>query len=347
MAERVKREFTKGEIDRAGGVLVPWWKHEAEPETVGWAYTIVENWRNSHSMPLLTFRVNLQRRAKRVEPDAIVAQRLKRFASVMNKLVREPHMKLSQMHDLGGCRAIVSDVKYVENLYELYRARQESEGALKCYDYLRDPKPDGYRGIHVVGRYSARVKTNEAWNGHRIEIQLRSQLQHAFATAVETVTTFTRLPLKFGAGPEEWRRFFSLMGTALAIREGTARVPGTPSDDGELFRELNDLTNALTVRQRLQGWTDAIKESRRQDTENAKWLLLVLDVQANTIRVKGYVDARKARQDLAGIEKTSRSGNLDAVLVWVRSVRYLKSAYPNYYADTRAFLAALDFALTR
>src|SRR5271166_4137199 len=129
------------------------------------------------------------------------------------------------MQDLGGCRAIMASVNAVEQLYDLYHVGTgdlfESEGKLKCYDYIREPKSDGYRGIHVVGRYSARAQKNEAWNGHRIEIQLRSQLQHAFATAVETVTTFTRLPLKFGAGPVEWRRFFTLMGSAFAIREKT------------------------------------------------------------------------------------------------------------------------------
>jgi hypothetical protein len=54
-------------------------------------------------MPLLTFRMGLTKRAKRVESEALIAQRLKRFSSVMNKLSREPTMKLSQMHDLGGC----------------------------------------------------------------------------------------------------------------------------------------------------------------------------------------------------------------------------------------------------
>jgi hypothetical protein len=234
-------------------------------------------------MPLLTFRMGLSHRSRRVEPKAIVAQRLKRFSSVMNKLAREPQMKLSQMQDLGGCRAILSDVVTVERLYELYRGSGdlfESQGAMKCYDYIRKPKADGYRGIHVVGRYSTRLKKDEPWNGQRIEIQLRSQLQHAFATAVETVTTFTRLPLKFGAGPQEWRRFFSLMGSALAIREETPLVEGTPTNQSELIGELRGLTKALRVRQRLRGWTSALKQLPKSNTAGVKWqwLLLVLDV---------------------------------------------------------------------
>jgi hypothetical protein len=40
------------------------------------------------------------------------------------------------------------------------------------------------------------------------EIQLRSRLQHAWATTVETVDTFTRQAIKTGGGKAEWRRFF-------------------------------------------------------------------------------------------------------------------------------------------
>ena len=178
MAEWVKREYSKGEIDRAGALLVPWWTGQGpNPEELGQAFMIIQNWRTSHAFPLNTFQMVLRQRARRVEPRALVAQRLKRISSTMNKLVREPKMKLSQMQDLGGCRAILTSVDAVYKLYELYKGGESlSEGALKCYDYIRQPKSDGYRGIHVVGRYSARAKIREPWNGHRIEIQLRSQV---------------------------------------------------------------------------------------------------------------------------------------------------------------------------
>jgi len=348
MAQWIRCEHIKAEIDRAGVLLIPWWKNKAAaPPELGAAYKIIENWRTSHAMPLLTFRMGLANRARRVDTKAIVAQRLKRFLSVMNKLAREPNMKLSQMQDLGGCRAIASHIKGVERLYELYREMpgRSGEGTLKCYDYIHKPKPDGYRGIHVIGRYEAMAAKNEPWNGQRIEIQLRSQLQHAFATAVETVTTFTREPLKFGAGPAEWRRFFSLIGSEFAIREGTPIVEGMPSDENEIVRELRELTRALNVRQRLQGWTDAMTKLRSRNIKGAKWLLLVLNIQKNTIRVSGYANRVKASNDLAEIEKGSRSGEIDAVLVWVDSISYLRRAYPNYYADTKAFLEELSIAL--
>lgn len=343
----VERAFGKGVIDRAGRQLVPWWKGDDAPNDIGLLYTVVENWRTSHAYPLNTFQMGLRQRARKVEPKALIAQRLKRFTSVMNKLVREPQMQLSQMQDLGGCRAIMSSVRAVDDLFGLYRGagrlQFDDEGVLKYYDYIRHPKPDGYRGIHVVGRYVARREHREAWNGYRVEVQLRSRLQHAFATAVETVTTFTRHPLKFGAGPEDWQRFFSLMGSAIAIREGTNLVEGTPGDHDELIAELRDAARALRVRQKLKGWADALQSLPRKNVGEFKWLLLVLNVQANTIRVTGFTDRKAAGRAIADIERR-KTGDLDAVLVWVNSARQLRTAYPNYYADTREFIKALDVA---
>lgn len=352
MGEWAKREYGKGEIDRAGSLLMPWWSDPdpiAEPKGFSGALQVVLNWRSSHGLPLNVFQATLRLRAKRVERDVIVAQRLKRFSSIMNKLTREPTMKLSQMQDLGGCRAILPDIAAVDRLYGLYRGGEplpQTEIGLKCYDYIRKPKDDGYRGIHIVGRYHPRTNGREPWNGQRVEIQLRSRLQHAFATTVETVTTFTQEPLKFGAGPVEWRRFFSLMGSALARREMTPHVSNTPSDETELVKELIELTRSLKVRERLRGWTTALKVSPRQNLEGFKWLLLVLDTNVHSIRVRGYASRADAVEAVAEIEQGKRP-ELDAVLVWVEDVNDLRAAYPNYYADTREFIAALNSALRK
>lgn len=355
MAEWVHREYRKADIDRAGVNLVPWWKHDAgshlSVEELSRAYAIVQNWRSSHAFPLNTFQVSLRNRARRVTSDAVVAQRLKRFSSMMSKLAREPQMKLSQMQDLGGCRAILPRVAQVEQLFDLYRSQkptlfEEDQKQVKYYDYLRHPKIDGYRGVHVVGRYNSRQASTAMWDGQRIEVQLRSRLQHAFATAVETVTTFTRTPLKFGGGPDEWRRFFSLMGSALALREGTPIVPDTPEDPAELVRELRETTKTLRVRQRLAGWARALRRLPRHDVKQFRWLLLVLNLGNNTIKVTGFADPQKAGAAINEIEQ-AKVPDLDAVLVWVHSIRDLKAAYPNYYADTGEFIDALNEALRR
>lgn len=353
MTDWVKPEHSKGKIDRAGDALAEWWidpdELDAERDRLFREhFRVVENWRVSHRMPLLTFRIGLAQRSRRIDSKVIVAQRLKRFSSVMNKLGREGKMKLSRMHDLGGCRAIVSGIPQVYELFNSYRhgrAVKSDSGRYRFYDYIKEPKDDGYRGIHVVGRYVARKAKNEPWNGHRIEVQLRTRLQHAFATAVETVTTFTREPLKFGAGSKPWRRFFKLMGSAIAMRERTPLVEDTPSDPMELRKELRRLTKELRVKERLRGWANALKTMPRRHPKSAKSLLLVLDLEENTIEVTGFADHAKATEEAARLETSQRRDVLDVVVVWVSDIRDLRSAYPNYYADTRVFIRALDAVL--
>ena len=63
-------------------------------------------------------------------------------------------------------------------------------------DYINHPREDtGYRGIHLIYRYRSDRK-KRAWNGRKIEVQLRTKLQHAWATAVETIGAFKNMALK-------------------------------------------------------------------------------------------------------------------------------------------------------
>jgi len=106
------------------------------------------------------------------------------------------------------------------------------------------------------------------------------------------------------------------------------------------------LTRDLKVRQLLKGWTDAVRTLPKSTIKEANWLLLVLDITGKTIKVTGFTSRKKASEELAEIE-TKGNKEIDAVLVWVNSINALKSAYPNYYADTAAFLEALDFSLAK
>ena len=348
MAAWVRNPYTKGQIDRAGQLLANWWVNlggSLQDEPLASAFGTVESWRTSHSFPLSVFHRVLRRHAKEIDSTSITAKRLKRLSSVMNKLAREPNMKFSQMQDLGGCRAIVANVPAVYKLCERY-LKPEADNSpppwtAKCYDYIKTPKVDGYRGIHVVGRYTARSGKSIPWNGYRIEIQIRSRMQHVFATTVETVTTFTRYPLKFGAGPQHWRRFFSLMGSVMATHEGTPLVAGTPTDLEELIEELWQIVRTLNVRHRLARWTKALRQLRNQDIEGYTWLLIVLNLANTTVKVTGFADPKEASSAIAEIEKAQRK-DVDAVLVWVESITDLKEAYPNYYADTREFLTIMN-----
>lgn len=167
-------DCTKGELDRAGAQM-------KELFTDGARLALVNQWRSSHGFPLNTVQTVLRSRAKRLDRKAVVAQRLKRFISIQAKLERKPSVRLSQMQDIGGCRAVVRTMASLRKLASSYLQRDFFK--LRD-DYIREPKEDGYRSIHIIGTYVTDDSYYSAWNGHKIEIQLRTQLQHAWATAL-------------------------------------------------------------------------------------------------------------------------------------------------------------------
>src|SRR5262245_47079255 len=100
----VERAYSKGRIDRSGQALITLSKwDDARDEAI----KVVDNWRSCHAYPLQIIKMTLLNRAKKIDGDALIAQRLKRRPSIEIKLRDNPHMKLSQMQDIGGCRAVL------------------------------------------------------------------------------------------------------------------------------------------------------------------------------------------------------------------------------------------------
>jgi ppGpp synthetase/RelA/SpoT-type nucleotidyltranferase len=306
---------------------------------------IVNNWRSAHSFPLNTFQVTLKKRAHHLDSNALVAQRIKRLSSIEKKLRRYPDLKLSEMQDLGGCRAVVHSISAVHALVNSYdqglKHRLE-----RSDDYIAQPKGSGYRGVHLV--YSYRSDRRDIYNGLRIEIQIRSTLQHYWATAVENVDTFTDQDLKSGVGQSKWRRFFSLMGTVIANIEGTAIVPNTSPNASSVKNELQKLVAKLDIVNRLQAYNATLKHINEQHIINAHYWRVKREPRQNRVVVSGFKSNEPERATEA-YNKAERLLKLeeveDVVLVAAESMKSLMLAYPNYFADTHRFIAILNRAL--
>jgi ppGpp synthetase/RelA/SpoT-type nucleotidyltranferase len=330
--------YSRQEVNTAGKNYVSSTASKEEKEL---ARAVINNWRSSHSFPLNTFQMNLRKAASRVDQDTTVARRIKRLPSIRHKLERLPNMKLSQMQDLGGCRAILTSVDKVEDLAEHYRSKSRiKHKLLKEYQYIQNPKDSGYRGIHLVYAYKSDEK--DTYNGLRIEIQLRSYQQHAWATAVETVGTFTQQALKSSWGEADWLRFFALMSSAMAMREGRPIVPGTPEDYKTLLKELSALSKRLKVIDRLAAYGEALRTVEDVHAKRGHVFLLDLDIQENELTIRTFESALKAADEYAALEAaTEGEEGKDVVLVSAESVAALQRAYPNYFLDTTAFLVSL------
>jgi hypothetical protein len=337
--------YTRSQVDAAGAALTRLMgdgTKDFSGDEIVRIFDVLNNWRASHNFPLNTFQIGLRRNARRVDSNSLVAQRIKRLSSIMQKLRRFPSIRLSQIQDIGGCRAIVGSVADVDRIVKLYKESDIKHKLDHIDDYTFKPKPSGYRGVHLIYRYYSDRK--ETYNGLKIEIQLRSQLQHAWATAVETVGTFIRQALKSSQGQEEWLRFFALMGTAFAHREHTPLVPQTPTSKRELKEELRRYTQQLDVEGHLHTYGTALQTLEEHSAPDAHYFLLKLDAAAKSVSVTGYRsnELAKANEDYLAVERAIiEEPGVDAVLVSVESVSALRRAYPNYFLDTHAFIEAV------
>ena len=338
-------QYTREELDAAGQALVE--RSPGASLSSEDAFAIVNNWRSSHAFPLNTMQMYLRSKSKQIDPNSLVAQRMKRLSSIEAKLRRFSWLRFSEMQDVGGCRAIVKSVTSAERLVVEYNQSRIKHPLIHEDDYISSPKKSGYRGYHLIYGYNS--DKNLTYNGHKIEIQIRSNLQHLWATAVETVGTFTRQTLKASQGEQDWLRFFALMSSFLALKEKRPTVPDTPQDPLDLVRELVSYTERLNVISRLSIYGEALRAiEHRPIPRNVRYFLLDLDVAAETITITGFraSELDQAATAYLDIEQQDEVGiSRDAVLVSAESVDSLKRAYPNYFLDTSRFRREVQRAL--
>jgi len=344
------KKYDKAKIDWSGRILKD---TSSSKKSINEATNILNSWRAIHSYPLHIFQMTLKNISKKYDKNSLTAQRLKRATSIINKLTRKyegrsPSMQLSQMQDIAGCRAIVKNVETAKRMYEDYYLK----GNLKHKrvgkkDYITSPKKDGYRSFHIIYEYKS-DKGKTEYNGLRVEIQIRSKLQHLWATAVETVDFFTRQAIKFNEGLPDWTDFFKMVSSAFAIKENCPIVEGTPENKKELYSKIKEKEKALGVIHRMEGWTHAMKffneKVRDRMKGKPKFFLLELDILGEKLNITAYTQKEEltAIQNYFNLEKRHKGGNdYDVVLVGADTAKDLEKAYPNYFVDTREFISEL------
>jgi putative GTP pyrophosphokinase len=237
---------SRTQIKRAGRILVD---DSASKEERAMALALADKWRVCHGYPINTFQSTLHRKLKNGFADGyIVSQRLKRMPTIIKKLTRETTMQLTTMQDIGGVRAILRNVDEVYELSQQYRDKSRFKHELfRDDDYIAAPKDSGYRGVHLIYKY--KNSQMPSYNGLLLELQIRTKLQHSWATAVEVMETFTGEALKSSQGSKEWLNFFALTSSAFAFLENRPRVPGFEHmSKSETVEAVKQAENALDTR---------------------------------------------------------------------------------------------------
>ncbi len=134
----------------------------------------------------------------------------KSTSSIIEKLNRES-IRLSQMQDIAGCRAIVADLPH-QDLAVNAMARELDSVAIQD---RREKPSHGYRAVHLIVRE----------DGKPIEVQVRTSLQHVWAEVSEKLADTIDPSIKYGGGPMALRQVLDKVATqARQIEELEAEL---------------------------------------------------------------------------------------------------------------------------
>ena len=204
-------------------------------------------------------------------------------------------------------------------------------------DYIQEPKDDGYRSIHQIFEHKDAKM--------HLELQIRTQLQHYWATAVEVLGMKGESKIKQGKGENYHKEFFKLSSALFSYTENTTISSKYKSlskkDICEKIAELNQKHNIL---KNLSGLAVSVQNIENQANEKNYYFIVVLNFITNTLRITGFKerDFTEAKKFYDFCEQDSKENqNTDVVLISLDKFKLLKQAYPNYYLDSGSFIKVI------
>ena len=320
--------YSKGQINRAGNDVRTGSPSE---ESLG----LINDWRASHAYILNTYQAALRRRTRGTQ--TIVAQRLKRLNTIIYKLERQSRMELARMDDIAGCRLIFSSERALLKFrrdFHTARFGHIRKNHPDKYNYILNPKADGYRGIHDVYEYKVNSDSGMGYNGLLMELQYRTKFQHAWATSVEIIGMITENQPKFNAGDERHKEFFRLASETIArVYEGkTSCYPNL--SNAELASKLRKRDSEIHILTQLKGLNTAQKHIGTQ-----KNVILSFSRQG-TLDMFAFSKGDRALRKYFELERAGTGA--DIVLVRGDTGRDIQLAYKNYFSDPDDFVKYVE-----
>ncbi len=237
--------------------------------------------------------------------------------------------KLQRLQDIGGCRAIVTDINKVYELRDNITKKFSNHILVKENDYIKEIKDSGYRSIHLIYKYQAKIHTD--FNKHLIEIQIRTKLQHAWATSVEILGTYLNEPLKSSQGNQEvldLLKKISLLFSCTENNQQSFTIQAMESLRKTIKKDLTSL-DIITQLRAFSVTTNSITTIKKKD--NTGYTLLYLDTEKMVVKIRGFKkeEQEEAIAEYIKLEKESKNPNSDnIVLVSTESAYNLKKNLP-------------------
>lgn len=246
-------------------------------------------------------------------------------------------MQLARMDDVAGCRLIFPDLKQLDNFRRQFhkaRFKHRRRNEVDKYDYIKSPKHTGYRGIHDVYEYDVNSEAGRRLKGLLVEIQYRTLVQHAWATAVEVIGFITESQPKFEAGDIRYQTAMALASEILARSHEDLTGPLPELTNDHLLDRFRQLDEELALMATLEGLNAA--DTAVTTYRNA---ILVFS-HTGELEVKTYRDATEALETLFILEREIPDS--DIVLVRADTSADVRLAFKNYFSDAQDFIGLVQ-----
>jgi hypothetical protein len=228
----------------------------------------------------------------------------------------------------------IRDLYIFRNKFHKARFNHKRRNEIDKYDYIDSPKRTGYRGIHDVYEYDVRSDVGRHLAGLYVEIQYRTLVQHAWATAVELIGFVTESQPKFQAGDKRYEIAMAFASEILARSFEKRKGPYPDIDGRDLVSGFIALDGELGLLRTLRGLNAADKAV----TENRNTILIFSP--SGDLEVKTYRDATEAIQALFELER--QHPEYDIVLVKADTSDEVRLAFKNYFSDARDFIKLVE-----
>lgn len=296
---------------------------------------VIDTWRAAHGAVLNTFQAILRNRVRGT--GIVVAQRHKRKRTIFDKLRRFPRMELARMDDIAGCRLIfetISELRDFRTRFHKAKFKHNRTNGIDKYDYIAHPRETGYRGIHDIYEYDANSEQGKPFKGLFLEIQYRTLVQHAWATAVEVIGIITDHQPKFQRGDKRYERAMALASEVLAraYENSTSCFPNMTDEDIVLeFLNLDEEIELLSI----------MKEINASGAESlAKGNVILFFADQDQLKFETYRDAPGALRAL--FKHENEYPGADVVLVRADTSEDIKTAFRNYFTDATEFIGLVE-----
>ena len=316
-----------------------------------------DNFREAHNIIIKLFTIELKK--VNFSKQHLTASRNKRIETIISKLCRPEKPKLDRIHDIAGTRIIFENIKSLEDYIdilentELVNFKEKINEDKNRYNYIKNPKSDGYRSIHKVFYYSSNIPystlNEKSFNleNKKIELQLRTRLQHIWATTVEIYDIINKSNIKTGTHNKLETK------EGLFFKNCSLVFEGIESNDVEKIKiNINEIfrdKDLVEIYNRLKGIKNIKNIQWPKTLGSDEVFILITDLNkgkttfftTDPIEKNDKQDTFLINASYRRLEEKNTKGEYILLLLTLGDIKKLKNVYPNYFLNTNKFISIL------